>query len=387
MKRMSASARNSKAPAGEPQTGKKRRKGWKIAVLVFEVVLLAAAVVVLVGLNKAASLWERLKSHTEDDPFNQWVWDDPFYQPGSEDLPPETADSPAGTEKPSDTEKPLNTEKQAGTETPAGPADTAEPGKVSESSELSGPSGTDGPASSEETQQTETPAESSTSRPLPTIVVPDETGGTEVISLDVTKPTANEIESHVQQQMRGYLTFVVFGVDARNNKTLLRLTQGDVCMIISLNRDTGEVRIASVYRDTWLEGTTDYARKLTDVYCNLGASRTMLALNCNYDLEITDFVVVNWKVVAEVVNMLGGLDIELTEKECYALNGEVAGIIIATGIESTTIENVAGVHHLDGVQTVAYARIRKVGNADYQRTERQRLVVGKMLEKVKNEKI
>lgn len=308
----------------------KRRIGKRIGLLVTELVLLALVLGIYWGVNTFATLYNRIEKPTEE-----------FFTIG---------------------------EAQTRIETVA----------VTKVVQVESSEGVTEIQTEFETQVVvETPA-------LPTIVVTDPEISSEiVVHVDVTKPTVNLIDEVVASRMKGFKTFVVFGVDARNNSTLLRLTQGDVCMIVSVNLDTKEVRIASVYRDSYLEGTTDYFSKLTDVYCNLGASMTMSALNRNYDLSISDFVVVNWKVVADVVNMLDGLDIEISEREAGAINEEVAGIIYATGLESTTIEEVAGVHHLDGVQTVAYARIRKIGNADYQRTERQRHVVELMLQKAK----
>lgn len=183
--------------------------------------------------------------------------------------------------------------------------------------------------------------------------------------------------------LKGYTNIALFGVDARNNTQILKNTHADTTMIISIDNKTGGIRLVSVYRDTYMNinDETDTYRKITEGYFFEGAVGAMNALNRNLDFDIEDFVSVNWSAVATAVNMLGGVEINVTEAELVYLNRYVNDIIKATGIASVELPN-AGVHTLDGVQAVAYSRIRYVG-MDFERTERQRRVITKMFEKVK----
>ncbi len=218
-----------------------------------------------------------------------------------------------------------------------------------------------------------------------TVIETDTAGETQVYEIDLTEESTNQLESKVAEKMSGYKTFVVIGVDRRDpNASMTYHTQGDVCMIVSLNLETMEVRIASVYRDTLVEASEGYNTKFTNAYCNMGASRIATVLNRNYDLEISDYVIVNWKAVADTINLMGGLDVEMSAKEAEYTNGEIAPVVQAIGVDSTMLEVRGGVQHLDGVQCVAFARIRKVGHSDFQRTERQRYIVNLMLEKAKS---
>ena len=201
----------------------------------------------------------------------------------------------------------------------------------------------------------------------------------------------------------GFYTFVVYGVDARDTVHLLKGTQGDVCIIASINKETGEVRLASVYRDFSIEYQPGFDRKLTDCYSRYGAEELTKLLNVNFDLNITHFISVNWACLINIVDEMGGLDIELSEAEAEAIDKYVWEIAAATGKsedpkdmfignyhKDETAENGywmdgyhAGVWHLNGVQVTSYSRLRYDLGDDYGRTARQRKVIGLVLDKAK----
>lgn len=193
----------------------------------------------------------------------------------------------------------------------------------------------------------------------------------------------NEIMSAEQKKhMTGYRTIAIFGVDSRDGN-VNKGTNADVIMICNINRDTGEIRLVSVYRDTYLnvnDGST--YNKINSAYANGGASQALAALNKNLDMDITEYVTFNWKSVADGINMLDGVDIELTKAEFRQINGYITETVEKTGVPSVHLKS-AGLNHLDGVQAVAYARLRKM-DTDYARTERQRLVIQKIFEKAKS---
>lgn len=190
-----------------------------------------------------------------------------------------------------------------------------------------------------------------------------------------------EMSPEQKKHMTGYRTIAVFGVDSRDGN-VNKGTNADVIMICNIDRDTGEIRLVSVFRDTYMnisEGST--YNKINAAYANGGASQALAALNKNLDLDISEYVTFNWKSVADGINMLGGVDVEITKAEFKYINSFITETVQKTGIPSVHLKS-AGLNHLDGVQAVAYARLRKM-DTDYARTERQRLIIQKSFEKAK----
>lgn len=192
----------------------------------------------------------------------------------------------------------------------------------------------------------------------------------------------NSMEPEVEEAMKGYMTIAMFGVDARDNKTLGKGTHADTDIVCNINMDTGEIRMVSIYRDTYLNiKGDDYFNKLTQAYFEGGAQQAVNALNKNLDLNIKEYVTVNWKAVADAINILGGIDVDVSKSEFSQINGFITATHEATGIPTVHLKS-SGPNHLDGVQAVAYARLRLM-DTDYKRTERQREVIAKAMEKAK----
>lgn len=187
---------------------------------------------------------------------------------------------------------------------------------------------------------------------------------------DVTNPV---FSVEVPEYMKGHWTFAVFGVDSRD-KNVLKGTNSDVIMICDVNQDTGEIKLVSVFRDTYLnlddKGTYN---KINQAYFVGGPTQAVKALNKNLDLNITDYVTFNWSAVANGINVLGGIDMNISKAEFYYINSFITETVKGTGIGSHQLTH-AGENHLDGVQAVAYGRLRLM-DTDYARTERQRKVV------------
>ncbi len=192
----------------------------------------------------------------------------------------------------------------------------------------------------------------------------------------------NEIMSPEQKKhMTGYRTIAIFGLDGRDG-SVNKGSNSDLIMICNINRDTGEIRLVSVYRDTYMSIGDGYSyNKINAAYAIGGAAQALAALNRDLDLDITEFVTFNWKSVADGINMLGGVDIDITKPEFRFINSFITETVKETGIPSVHLKS-AGMNHLDGVQAVAYARLRKM-DTDFQRTERQRLIIEKTFEKAK----
>lgn len=179
----------------------------------------------------------------------------------------------------------------------------------------------------------------------------------------------------------GYRNIAIFGVDSREGQ-LESGTNSDTIMVASINEKTGDIKLVSVYRDTYLDNTNGEYRKATECYSGGGAERSVNMLNKNLDLDITDFVTVDFSAIIEVVDLLGGIDLDLTEEEVYWLNGYLVETSQVTGVSYTTIDS-AGTHHVTGIQAMAYCRIRYTEGWDFKRTERQRIVLSKIFEAAK----
>ena len=209
--------------------------------------------------------------------------------------------------------------------------------------------------------------------------------------------TINEEELDVNesvtenQVMKGYTTIALVGIDSRDDK-LKSDWNSDTMIIASINNDTKKVKLVSVYRDTYLclgedeDGNNSYGLA-NSAYCTGGAKKMINMLNKNLDMNISDFVTVNFQAVAETVELLGGIDVEMKKEEVIHLNNYCVETSKVTGMDYTPLEEIEGVHHLNGVQAVAYARIRKTSGNDFRRAARQREVIYKIVEKAKNSSI
>ena len=181
--------------------------------------------------------------------------------------------------------------------------------------------------------------------------------------------------------LKGYTNIALFGVDSREG-SLDKDAHSDAILVASINNETKDVKLVSVYRDTYLDNTNGEFRKATECYYFGGPSRAISMLNKNLDLDITDFVTVDFTAVADVVDALGGIDIDVQEDEIFHLNNyQVEGSQV-TGKEIVPVEY-AGLQTLNGLQALSYCRIRYTEGSDFKRTERQRTVLQKILEKAK----
>lgn len=183
------------------------------------------------------------------------------------------------------------------------------------------------------------------------------------------------------EEMEGYWTIALFGVDSRNN-SVGKGNNADVIIICNIDQGSGEIKLVSVFRDTYLSVSDNgLYNKINQAYFLGGPKQAVEALNRNLDLQIDDFATFNWKAVVDAVNILGGVDVELSKAEFYYINAYITETVEATGVGSYQLKQ-AGLNHLDGVQAVAYARLRKM-DTDFARTERQREIIDLCFQKLK----
>lgn len=186
------------------------------------------------------------------------------------------------------------------------------------------------------------------------------------------------------EAQKGYKTIALFGIDSRSTDSMKEGNRSDTIMIASINEETHEVRIVSVYRDTLFEiaDGSGLTTKVNAAYSYGGPELAISTLNANLDLEITDFVTVNFLALSKTIDHLGGIVIHVEDNELQMLNACITEQINITGIYSEGVFT-TGDLLLNGTQATGYARIRSTDQGDITRTERQRDVLTKMLEKAK----
>lgn len=194
--------------------------------------------------------------------------------------------------------------------------------------------------------------------------------------------------------MKGYRNIALFGVDSREG-SLGKGTRSDTIIIASINQDNGDVKLLSVFRDTYLNLGNDSYNKCNAAYAKGGPEQAITMLNRNLDMNITDYITVGFDGLIEVIDALGGVEINVTEAEISHLNNYQISMVGKTtdgknftaeaGKDYTPVTS-AGLQNLNGLQATAYCRIRYIGN-DFQRAQRQRDVITAISEKAKKANI
>ncbi len=193
---------------------------------------------------------------------------------------------------------------------------------------------------------------------------------------------AISIDEAVADELSEYRNIALFGIDSREDD-YGRGNRSDCIIIASINKKTNDVRLVSVYRDTYLLLTGRSLDKVTHAYSYGGAELAVSTLNANLDLNIQEYVTVNFDAVVDAVDALGGITMPITSDEVKYINSYIDENNRVTGHNSSHITT-AGTYKLDGVQALAYSRIRYTSGGDYKRTERMRDVLEAMLKKAKS---
>lgn len=195
------------------------------------------------------------------------------------------------------------------------------------------------------------------------------------------KSTDIEVNEGVDDSLSTYRNIALLGIDARED-TFGTGNRSDCIMILSLNEKTNDVKIISVYRDTYLNIDGHGLDKVTHAYSYGGPQLALSTLNKNLDLNITEFVAINFDTVRTVVDSVNGVEITLDSQEIKYINGYINALNKQFGTSSDNI-NTPGTYKLDGVQALAYSRIRYTDGGDYKRTERMRDVLMAVFSKAK----
>ena len=204
------------------------------------------------------------------------------------------------------------------------------------------------------------------------------------INTETIDETAIGLTEETNKALSGYRNIALLGIDSREDDYGLG-NRSDCIIIASINQKTKDVKLISVYRDTYMqieENGKSRLDKVTHAYSYGGAQNALKALNTNLDLNITEYVTVNFDAVIVAVNALGGVEINIDSEELKYINSYIDATSKSSGVSSTQITK-TGTQTLDGVQAVAYSRIRYTSGGDYKRTERMRTVIEAMMKKAK----
>lgn len=202
------------------------------------------------------------------------------------------------------------------------------------------------------------------------------------VELDEDKIIINNTVMEAQETtMRGYRNIALFGVDSTSG-ALTKNTRSDTIMIASINQDTGECKLVSVYRDTYLNLSNDSYNKCNAAYAKGGPEMAINMLNMNLDMNITDFVTVGFAGLTDTIDALGGVYIDVDDAEISHLNNYQ--LCIAEDLKrSYTPVSSTGYQLLDGLQATGYCRIRYTAGDDFKRAERQREVLSAVADQAK----
>jgi LCP family protein required for cell wall assembly len=206
-------------------------------------------------------------------------------------------------------------------------------------------------------------------------------GKMEVQELDETDIGIDET---IKVQLSKYRNIAIFGIDSRQDDYGLG-NRSDCIIIASLNQETNDIKLISLYRDTYMkmnENKREVLDKITHAYSYGGAQNAVKALNTNLDLNITEYVTVNFDAVVAAVDAMGGITLDIDSSELKYINDYISATSSITGVKSSQITR-TGRQTLDGVQAVAYSRIRYTAGGEHKRTERMRTVLEAMLTKAK----
>lgn len=200
----------------------------------------------------------------------------------------------------------------------------------------------------------------------------------ETTELDTDKLNIAETDEETET---GYLNVALFGLDSREND-LGKGNRSDTMMIASLNKETKEIKLVSVYRDTLLELDDGSYNKANSAYSFGGPEGAISLINRNLDMNIEKYVTVNFNALVDVIDALGGIDIEMAAPEVVHMNNYCVETSKVTGKSYEKIEpEVDGTYHLNGVQAVSFSRIRYTDGGDFRRAIRQRMVLSLIAEK------
>lgn len=186
------------------------------------------------------------------------------------------------------------------------------------------------------------------------------------------------------KNMDKYQVIALFGVDSQDSNMTASGTNSDTIILMSINKSTKEMKLLSIYRDTYVSINGHYT-KINNAYATGGPELAISTINRNLDLHVTDFVTVSFKIMADVVDALGGVELTIdTQKELENLNDYINNMNTLNGGSSPHFTT-TGTFTFDGNQAVAYSRIRYMEGGDHKRASHQRELIQAIMTKATQE--
>lgn len=215
-----------------------------------------------------------------------------------------------------------------------------------------------------------------------------------VYNYDDDFPTSMEDLAVSEKITEDIINVALFGVDTRKLNSFSG--NSDSIMILSIDKSDSEIKIISIMRDSLVpvdkNGTVTYG-KINSAYAKGGPELAVRTLNKNFGLDITEYATVNFYGMANIIDVVGGIEVELTDREVFDKNGHSINSAINSLAHTFGVDakenriTESGIQHLNGLQAVAYSRMRHLPtiwgtNNDYGRTDRQRYVMEQLFNKV-----
>lgn len=189
------------------------------------------------------------------------------------------------------------------------------------------------------------------------------------------------IKAEAKEEEENITNIALFGVDIGREKD--DVPHSDAILIVTIDEKHKNIKLSSIMRDSYVSVEGHNKTKINEAYFFGGPQLAIKTLNQNFNLNIKDYVTVNFFTLEKVIDALGGIDIDIKNYEVNEINiwiDEVADLEHKKPIPVVK----SGLQHLTGLQAVAYSRMRHVGNGDFERTDRQRTVINKLFEKIKS---
>lgn len=181
-----------------------------------------------------------------------------------------------------------------------------------------------------------------------------------------------------EEANKDIINIALFGVDKRPGETVFR---SDAIMVLTIDNLHNKIKMSSLMRDSYIETEKHGGIKLTEAYAYGGPEFAIKTINQTFNLNIEDYATVNFESMEDIVNELGGVEIDVTKEELPHLNAYANDQSVARNNHYVPL-TAPGKHMLNGTQAVAYARIRYTASSDFGRTDRQRTVLAALVNKI-----
>ena len=185
-----------------------------------------------------------------------------------------------------------------------------------------------------------------------------------------TEKSINDLINNADSVSDGIYNLLLIGTDMEDNGK----SRSDTMILVTIDKINEKIKLTSFMRDLWVDIPEHESGRLNSAYTIGEAPLLMDTIFENFDITIDNYMMVDFAMFEQLINSLGGIDVEITEKE-------------ASFINSTTHAKVtSGINHLNGDYALIYCRIRKL-DSDFMRTQRQRKVINSIIDKAKNQNI